>query len=475
MLKIFNTLTKKKEIFKTIYKKKIFMYVCGVTVYDSCHIGHARTFLFFDMIVRYFKILGYSVKYARNITDIDDKIIKKSLLNNQNWKDFVNLMITKMNQDFKKLDLMSPTFEPRVTKFIKEIIYFIKKLIKLGFAYIHKNGDVLFSIKNYKKYGELSNLSVLHSNKKIKKKNILFLKKDFVLWKINNKYKEPFWASPWGNGRPGWHIECSAINHKIFKSKLDIHGGGNDLIFPHHENERAQSESLCLKNKKYSNYWIHTGMIIVNKNKMSKSLNNSLYISDLLKKYHPEVIKYYFLSTNYKHPIFFSFKNLKNSELKLKKLYLSLLFLDLKFKDNILKKDLLIQKSKYFKLFYKFMNNDFDTYNCLLILMNLSKKINILRSFSKINKSKIKKYSFILLRLGKILGFFTCSPKKFLKCNLKKFYSTKKILLIKNLVYKRNIFRKLKMWKKSDKIRKNLLNLGIKIEDHLHKTIIMKK
>ncbi|WP_343183463.1 cysteine--tRNA ligase [Buchnera aphidicola] len=444
MLKIFNTLTRKKEIFKSIKKKKVSIYVCGATVYDFCHIGHARTFLFFDIVYRYLNHIGYCVKYIRNITDIDDKIIKKSKLKKLSIKKFTEIIINQMNLDFYSLNLKKPTLEPRATDHILDIIQIIDFLLKNNFAYILNNGDIFFSIKNYKKYGELY--------KKNNNKKIFFKQEnDFVLWKKSKK-EENFWNSPWGNGRPGWHIECSAINKKYFKHTIDIHGGGNDLIFPHHENERAQSE--CFKNINFVNYWLHTGMIIFKNKKMSKSIGNTFLIKDLIMYFHSDSIRYYFLSTNYRHPIYYNIENLKNSEKIIKKFYFCL---------NIFKKintNVCLKNSSYFYLFKKSMNNNFNTPGALLILLKLSKKI--IFYYEKKNFKKSKYLSEILLYLGRILGFFS---KKFHSFKFNKKNKTKLNEKIKKIINKRNKARKLKLWNKSDLLRNELLKLGVDIKD----------
>ena len=276
MLKIFNTLTKTKEKFYAITGKSVNIYVCGVTVYDHCHIGHARTFTIFDMIVKYLRYCKYDVIYIRNITDVDDKIINVSKLNNENISMLTNRIIGSMHQDFKKLGLDKPTFEPKVTEHILDIINFIKILINKNHAYVAKNGDVLFAINTCKQYGTLSKqkLNKLTLNSRINTKNIKNNSNDFVLWKKTGFLDILYWDSPWGPGRPGWHIECSSINHVFFNNQLDIHGGGTDLLFPHHENERAQS--ICLNQAdNYGRYWVHSGSLLIkNKNQYGEITGN---------------------------------------------------------------------------------------------------------------------------------------------------------------------------------------------------------
>lgn len=457
MLKIFNTLTRKKEIFKSICQKKISMYICGVTVYKDCHIGHARTFIFFDVVNRYFINLGYSVKYVRNITDIDDKIIQKTYSNKKNFISFTKNIIDRMHIDLKSLNILKPSFEPCVTSHITDIIDFIHTLLINKHAYVDQNGDILFSIKSYKKYGQLlnkkNNLNIFKDNKNI-------YKNDFVLWK-KSKNNEIFWNSPWGNGRPGWHIECSAINNVYFKNKLDIHGGGNDLIFPHHENERAQSE--CFYKKKFVNYWMHTGMVILKNQKMSKSIGNTFLIKDLINKFNSDVIRYYFLSTQYKHPIYYNIKNLIEINKILKKWYFCI---DLSNHKNF---NFSLNNSSlfYINLFRNAMNDSFNTPLALSILSNLSKKIIMLYDMKKFEQAIF--LSAKLCFLGKILGFFNLNQS-----SINNFNNLKDIKLynkIKKIIQKRTDARKLRLWKKADLLRKKLLKLGIHVQDKKNKTL----
>lgn len=458
MLKIFNTLTRKKEIFKSIYKKKVSMYVCGITVYNNCHIGHARTFIFFDVVNRYFKKLRYIVKYVRNITDIDDKIIKKSNIVKEDIFSFTKKIIDQMNIDFNTLNILKPSCEPRVTSHIVDIIDMIHVLIINKNAYIDKNGDVLFSIKSYKNYGQLlyknNNLNILQNNNHI-------LKNDFVLWKKSKK-NEIFWKSPWGNGRPGWHIECSAINNLYFKNSLDIHGGGNDLIFPHHENERAQSE--CYYKKKFVNYWMHTGMIILKNKKMSKSSGNFFLIKDLINYFNSDVIRYYFLSTQYKHPIYYDIKNLIKINKILKKWYFCInLSINKSFNFSFNN-----SSSNYINLFKKAMDDSFNTPLAILILLNLSKKIIVLYDMKKFQKAEF--LASKLYYLGNILGFFNLNQKN-IYSNLNYNKDINLYLKIEKIIQKRNHARKLKLWEKSDFLRDKLLKLGINIQDKKNETI----
>lgn len=458
MLRIFNTLTSQKEVFKSIKDKKINLYVCGVTVYDLCHIGHARTFVVFDMIVRYLRTIGFQVNYIRNITDIDDKIILKSLKEKIDINIFTNNMIKEMKKDFSLLGLSLPNEEPRVTDHINDIIESIKKLIKNQNAYVSNCGDVIFSIDSDQLYGTLSRQSLdsLISGNRItinkNKKNSL----DFVLWKKSQKEEKFFWNSPWGKGRPGWHIECTAITHVFFKDYIDIHGGGSDLLFPHHENEMSQSR--CLNKKFKVNFWMHSGLVIINNQKMSKSLGNSFFLKDILLKYEAEVLRFFFLSTHYRHPIYYTEENLKKSQISLEYLYMTL--------DNLNPTFNAIEGLNFEIDFYKAMNDDFNTPRAFSILFKLARKINYLK---KINLSQSNFLAFRLKKLFSCLGFSLNTSQSSLK--KKTNFDEKTIIKIEFLIKKRNYARKLKLWKEADKLRDELMKLDIFLEDFPQKTI----
>ncbi|QCI17868.1 cysteine--tRNA ligase [Buchnera aphidicola (Acyrthosiphon lactucae)] len=457
MLKIFNTLTKKKEIFKPIKKDKINLYVCGVTVYDFCHIGHGRTFVAFDMIVRYLRFSGFQVKYIRNITDVDDKIILKSIKEKTKINDFTNSMIKEMHKDFNLLGISPPDEEPCVTDYINKIIEMIIKLIQKGHAYINKNGDVIFSINSDPNYGVLSrqSLKLLKSGSRIPENKMKENPLDFTLWKVSKK-KDFSWNSPWGRGRPGWHIECSAITNVFFNNSVDIHGGGSDLLFPHHENERSQS--VCFNNKSKINFWMHTGMVIINNKKMSKSLGNAHFLRNVLKECNPEVLRYFFLSTHYRHPIHYCEKNLNQAYISLKYLYTAL-YNTHPFLNN--------EEGVNFELeFYDAMNDDFNTPKVFSIFFKIARKINF---FKNKDVLKTNNFAFRLKYLANNLGFLLQNPEDFLqKKTTLNSYTLKKIQF---LIEKRNIARQSKLWKEADKIREKLISLNIILEDLPNKTI----
>ncbi|CAL4323190.1 cysteine--tRNA ligase [Buchnera aphidicola] len=412
MLKIFNTITKKKEIFIPYFSNIVNFYVCGITVYDYCHIGHARTFISFDMMIRYLNHCKYKVKYIRNITDIDDKIINKSKKFNKKISDFTDEMIINMNKDFLDLGLIPPYIEPRVTNHINDIIFMIEKLISKNHAYIGLNGDVLFSVNSFKKYGRLSK----QNKYKLKMNNLVNLMDeknsdyDFVLWKKKSFLDSPNWNSPWGFGRPGWHIECSAINNVFFGKYIDIHGGGSDLIFPHHENEIAQS--VCYNNQKdYGKYWVHVGSLLIKNQKMSKSLLNTILLRDLLKKYNSEIIRYFFLSTHYRKPLYYNSDNIYRSVFSLRKFYIVLQNL---YNKIIIKNKFFVLKYQYFCIdFYHAMYDDFNTPKAISVLFSILKEVNLLLRENKLFLAT--QLIFQLKYLSRILGLLNQDPKKFLK------------------------------------------------------------
>ncbi|HIP76692.1 MAG TPA: cysteine--tRNA ligase, partial [Psychromonas hadalis] len=371
MLKIYNTLTRQKEEFKPIVAGKVGMYVCGVTIYDHCHIGHGRTFVAFDTVARYFRFSGYDLKFVRNITDVDDKIIKRAAENNESCDQLTERFTNAMHADFDALNMIRPDIEPRVTTHMDEIIDIVKTLVAKKHAYVSENGDVLFSVESFDRYGQLSgqNLEMLQAGARVEesardnKENPM----DFVLWKMA-KAGEPYWESPWGNGRPGWHIECSAMNKKHLGEVFDIHGGGSDLSFPHHENEVAQS--CCAHDGEYVNTWMHSGMVQIDKVKMSKSLNNFFTIKDVLATYDSESVRYFLISGHYRSQLNYSEDNLKQAHASLARIYTAIRDLELSNdvecdKDNV-----------FYQRFVSAMDDDFNTPEALAVLFDLVKEIN---------------------------------------------------------------------------------------------------
>ena len=453
-MKIFNSQTSSKEKFKPLKKGKINMYVCGMTIYDYCHIGHARTFFSFDVMVNFFKYLNYEVNYVRNITDIDDKIIQKAKEEEVPFSLITDKFIKAMNDDFKALNIQPPSIEPKVSEHIEDILEMIESLESNNFAYSGENSDVYFDIEKFPDYGKLSNRvqEDLDSGSRVEidknKKN----PNDFVLWKKTSE--EPTWDSKWGRGRPGWHIECSAMSNKYLGNNFDIHGGGLDLKFPHHENEIAQSE--CANDSDFANYWIHVAPLNVDGKKMSKSLGNYLTIRDLLNDYHPEVLKTFFLLTHYRKPINFTASSINEAKNILDKLYESL--------KDAKKFDSSKVDRKKIESFKEALEDDFNTSKALKILQKISQDLNSTRE----NKGAEEILSNTLKVLGNIIGIFNDASQDYFQYGLDQKISNKDIEI---MIAERNQARLNKDFKKADLIREKLISLNIILEDDGDKTI----
>lgn len=465
MLKIYDSLTREKREFISIHKNKVSMYVCGVTVYDYCHIGHARTYIAFDMIYKYLSFIGYKVNYVRNITDIDDKIIQRAQESEELPEDVAHQFIKIMHEDFNSLDLAKPNSEPKATDTIKEIIEFITELINKNHAYIGTNGDVFFAVRDYAGYGQLTQQSLdsLLSGARVEKNDAKNNPLDFVLWKMAKK-GEPAWSSPWGDGRPGWHIECSAMATKMLGETIDIHGGGFDLKFPHHENERAQSEAKT--HKTFVNYWMHTGFLQIDNEKMSKSLKNFLTIRDVLSKYHPEIIRCFLIMSHYRSEIHYSDLLINQAKSALDRLYntlrgLKLIAIDVININNI--KDECV--SKFYTDFTAAMNDDFNTPEAFAVLFDIARQINKTQHSDKIQAGKL---GYLLKTLCGIFGLLQQNPEQYMKSSSvlqdrgEHQLSTAEI---EGLIKQREHARATKDYKKSDLIRDELLNNGIVLED----------
>lgn len=452
-LAIYNSLSHKKEIFTPIEPGKIKFYVCGMTVYDLCHIGHARAMIVFDMVMRYLRFSDYEVTYVRNITDIDDKIIKRANENGEDIKSLTDRFISAMHEDFLALGLNSPDQEPRATDYIPHIIRMIEALISNGLAYVAGNGDVCYEVRKFKNYGELANrdLDQLRSGARIEVETTKRDPLDFVLWKLV-KPEEPSWQSPWGEGRPGWHIECSAMSADSLGNHIDIHGGGMDLKFPHHENEIAQSEgsSGC----KFVNTWMHAGFLQINKEKMSKSLGNFLTIRDTLKECQPEVLRFFMLSTHYRKPINYNDDALDQAKSSLETLYTALRDVELggfdQANDSVLR-------------FKAAMNDDFNTPEAMAVLFELAKEINTCKT-SDLSKAKV--LASVLKNLGNAVGVLVDDAQEFLQQGLVNVDADK----VEALIAQRNQARARKDWVVSDKVRNELLGMGVILEDSAHGT-----
>jgi cysteinyl-tRNA synthetase len=465
---IYNTLTRKKEIFEPLKENQIGMYVCGVTVYDYCHVGHARAAIVFDTFYRYFQYAGYEVRFIRNFTDIDDKIINRANETGVDWQEVNRKYIDAYYEDMEKLNIASPTEEPKATDHIPEMLDMIQSLVDQDKAY-ESEGNVFYSIKSFKDYGCLSgkNIDDLQSGARVEvnetKRNPL----DFALWK-KSRSGEPFWESPWGHGRPGWHIECSAMSRKYLGDTFDIHGGGKDLVFPHHENEIAQSCGCT--GKQSVRYWVHNGFVNIDKEKMSKSLGNFFTIREVYKKYHPEVLRLFLISSHYRSPIDFSEKNLDDATKVLSRFYEGLAGAHKKF-TNLTPITDLQKKVKNHTLTKKFeaaMNDDLNTAVTIAHMNEELRNINTaVLGKSETSLEDLAVTTAAWESAGKILGLFSRTPEEFEN----ELFATKNLDLgldvnkIKQLIADRNSARQSKNWAKADRCRDDLTQMGILIED----------
>ncbi len=421
-----------------------------MTVYDYCHLGHARVMVVFDIVVRWFRDSGYEVTYVRNITDIDDKIIKRAQENNEPIKVLTDRFVQAMDEDAAVLGVLPPSFEPRATHYIEKMISMIQVLIKKGFAYTASNGDVYYAVDKFLNYGKLSGKvsADLNVGERVAvdpyKKNPL----DFVLWK-SVKSNEPCWVAPWGEGRPGWHIECSAMCENYLGEHFDIHGGGQDLQFPHHENEIAQSEAA--HDTTFVNYWMHNGFVRVDKEKMSKSLDNFFTVRDVLTNYQPEVVRFFILRAHYRSPLNYSDKYLEDAKHALDRLYTALKG---KISTNGGKLD---WNNVHAKRFKEAMDDDFNTPEAIAVLFDLA---------NVINKSDMKQGAALLRALGGILGLLQQDPQQYFQGKAITGDSAYTPEVIDRLIHDRITARKEGDYAKADHIRKELLNVGIVLEDN---------
>ncbi len=448
MLNIYNTLTRKKQPLTPIKPNEVSIYVCGMTVYDYCHVGHARVMVVFDVAVRYLRYLGFKVNYISNITDIDDKIIQRANENGEDFNELTNRFIQAMLEDSDALGVIRPDTQPRATKFIPEIIAMIQDLLDNKHAYITDSGDVCYSVKSFANYGNLSGKKIeeLRAGERVNidesKENSL----DFVLWKMA-KLNEPSWDSPWGTGRPGWHIECSAMSTVCLGNHFDIHGGGMDLQFPHHENEIAQSEGAT--EEKFVNIWMHNGFVRINDEKMSKSLGNFFTVREVLKKYQPEVLRYFILTSHYRSPLNYSDADLNAAKQALTRLYTALRNLDT---DNKSCPD-----DSYKQRFTAVMDDDFNSPEVLAILFELSHSINKARTDDLPLATQLASE---LKRLGGIVGLLQADPEIYLQGIEQDSAS------IEQLIVDRKTARQQRNWAEADRIRDELQQQGIVLEDN---------
>ena len=453
MLQIYNTLTRQKEAFKPRKTGKVGMYVCGITIYDYCHVGHARTYVSFDVMNRFLRHAGFDVTFVRNITDVDDKIIKRA---NENGEaiDALTVRMTKaMHEDFDALNMLPADIEPTVTGHMDEIIAMIERLIEKKHAYVASNGDVLFDVSTFEQYGALSqqDLDMLQAGARVEVAQDKDDPLDFVLWK-KAKVDEPSWSSPWGEGRPGWHIECSAMSNKHLGAHFDIHGGGSDLQFPHHENEIAQS--CCATGEKYVNTWIHTGMVQVNKEKMSKSLGNFFTLRDVLKEYDRESVRFFLINGHYRSQLNYSTENLEQARAAMERIYTALRGVD------VIETSL---ENDYVARFNAARNDDFNTPEALPVIFELAKEINRLKEE---DASQAGQLAFILKKLGEILGIAQQDPESFLQGE----QDDNEVAEIEALILQRNQARADKNWALADEARDKLTAMGVVLEDSAGKT-----
>lgn len=459
-LSIYNTLSRSKEIFKPIVAGQVRMYVCGMTVYDFCHLGHARVMIVFDMVTRWLRASGYQVSYVRNITDIDDKIIKRALENKEPIAVLTQRFIDAMHEDAKILGLLPPDHEPRATQYIAQMQGMIGRLIDQQMAYQAEDGDVNYAVRQFPSYGKLSGKSIdeLNAGERVAigsgKRDPL----DFVLWK-SAKADEPSdtrWSSPWGEGRPGWHIECSAMSCELLGQHFDIHGGGADLQFPHHENEIAQSEGALYGSRSvtnpFVNYWMHNGHIRVNQEKMSKSLGNFFLIRDVLQQFDPEVVRFFMLRAHYRSPINYSDSQLEEARTGLVRLYTAINTNEQHASKNV------EPVAQWVKRFGDAMNDDFNTPEAIASLFDLASEIN--RASDANTKQEL---SQTLKHLAGMIGLLQRSPNEFLQSGTP--HTGMSPAQIEEQIAARHAAKLTKNFKEADAIRERLLNDGVVLED----------
>ncbi len=455
MLQIYNSLTRQKEVFQPIEPGKVRMYVCGMTVYDYCHVGHARAMVVFDVVTRWLRAKGYDVTYVRNITDIDDKIIRRAQENGEDFHELTARFIRAMHEDLAALGILPPTHEPRATDAMVDMIALIQILIDKGYAYVGASGDVYYDVSRFERYGQLANkkLEDLRAGARVEVEEAKDDPLDFVLWKTA-KPNEPGWASPWGMGRPGWHIECSAMSTRCLGEHFDIHGGGMDLKFPHHENEIAQSEAAS--GHRYANVWMHNGFVQVNEEKMSKSLGNFFTVREVLQRYQPEVVRLFILSSHYRGPLNYADENLDHAKSSLTRLYTALRGLP------VVEESL---EENWRVRFEQAMDDDFNTPEALAVLFELSREINKLHDHDEMAAARL---GASLRHLGKWLGLLQADPESYLKSGTEVVASLSSGIAseeIEALIAQRNIARKAKNWAEADRIRAQLQEAKIVLED----------
>lgn len=452
MIRIYNTLTQQKETFEPIEPGKVRMYVCGMTVYDYCHLGHARVLVAFDVVTRYLRSRGYEVTYVRNITDIDDKILRRAEENDEPFTQLTERMIDAMHEDEARLGVLPPTAEPRATEYIDEIIAMIRTLIEADHAYVADNGDVYFSVASFKDYGKLSkkNLEDLLAGARVDVEEAKRSPADFALWKAAGE-GEVSWPSPWGDGRPGWHIECSAMSTRCLGDTFDIHGGGPDLLFPHHENELAQSE--CATGHKFVNTWMHAGAIRVDKEKMSKSLGNFFTIREILETYPAEVVRFFLVSSHYRSQVDYSEENLAEAGRSLARLYHAL-------RGIVPASSETVPETGHDRHFIEFMNDDFNCAGAISVLHALAHDINQQRREGQ--NEEARKSAAVMVRLGSVLGLLQQDPDAYFQADSAGVLSAEDI---EAKIQARAEARKARDFAGADRIRDELAEQGVILDD----------
>ncbi|HLW73597.1 MAG TPA: cysteine--tRNA ligase [Gammaproteobacteria bacterium] len=451
MLEIYNSLTRKKEAFKPMHPPEVGMYVCGLTVYDHMHIGHARFLVVFDMVARWLRASGYKLRYVRNITDVDDKIIKRAAKNGESVQALTARYIQATHEDERALNVLPPDLEPRATESIDEMVSMIGELVEKDYAYQGTDGDVFYSVARFKDYGRLSGkrLEELRAGERVEVDQAKRDPLDFVLWK-SARPGEISWPSPWGPGRPGWHIECSAMSTQALGNHFDIHGGGMDLQFPHHENEIAQSEAAT--GQHFVNLWMHNGFVNVDDEKMSKSLGNFFTVRDILKVYPPEVVRYFILNSHYRSPINYSDAQLDQARAALGRLYIAL---------RGVPTATATQGGDYRSRFAAAMDDDFNTPEAISALFDLAREVNTLKDTKPSDSAAL---AALLKELGGLLGLLQSDPDAYLQAG-----ATKQDGLsaedVERLISARKAARAAKDWKEADRLRAELDAAGIVIED----------
>ncbi|KAA8984354.1 cysteine--tRNA ligase [Halospina sp. K52047b] len=449
MIQLYSTLSRRKETFQPIVEGKVGIYVCGMTVYDYCHLGHARVLVAFDVVTRYLRHRGYDVHYVRNITDIDDKILDRARENGEDFRALTDRMIAAMHEDEGALGVLRPSEEPRATETIDEMVAMIETLVEKGHAYQGDNGDVYFAVSSFDGYGKLSRkkLEDLVAGARVDVVEAKASPADFVLWKAA-KPGEVSWPSPWGDGRPGWHIECSAMSRSHLGRTFDIHGGGPDLMFPHHENEIAQSE--CAHEQPFVNYWMHAGAVRVNHEKMSKSLGNFFTIRDILQEHDPEVVRYFLIASHYRSQIDYTPDSLAEAKGALMKFYQAL--------DGI-EPETDPAETAYDSRFVEAMDDDFNTVEATAELHALTGELN--RARRNGDEAEAARLAGVLKRLGAVLGVLERAPSDFLQGGTGDLTPER----IEELIEARSRAKKAKDFAEADRIRDELLEQGIVLED----------